>query len=156
LPRRDAPASRGSWRCPECGKTFAQRGQSHSCTVVPLGHHFENRPQARTLFDALRAAVEKAGGPFRLSIARTRIGFIDRMTFAAVMPRKQYLRMHFVLRRQLRSPRFVRVDHVAPYWVHVLEIHAESDIDAELCRWLGESYRTLAVVGNRTGRNAKP
>lgn len=63
------------------------------------------------------------------------------MTFAAVMPRKSYLRSHFLLRRRLDSPRVVRIDHDEPWYVHTLELHDEAGLDAELLGWLGESRR---------------
>jgi hypothetical protein len=134
-----------SWRCPECGKRFARREQRHSCGVVSLAHHFRGRPRSRALFEAFRAAVEDAAGPARLSVAKTRIGFLARITFAAVTPRREYLRAGFLLPRRSDSPRFVQVEHIPPYWVHTLRIRHESDIDPELRAWLREA----AAVGSR-------
>ena len=90
--------------------------------------------------DAFLSAVRESGGPVRLSVAKTRIGLITGMTFAAVMPRRDYLRAHVVLRRRLRSARFLRIDRFQPYWVHVFEVHDEADLDDELRGWLRESY----------------
>ena len=128
------------WQCPACNKRFAQNGQSHSCTTIALDEHFRDRPRVRELFDAFCRALEEVGGPFRLSVARTRIGIITGITFAAIMPRREFLRAHFLLTRRLDSDRFVRIDHFAPYFVHVLEIHDPNDLDAELRAWLKESY----------------
>ncbi len=132
-----------SWRCPACGKIFPRAGQGHSCRVVPLDEHFRDRPRARELFEAFRAAVEEEGGPVRLSVAKTRIGIIARITFAALMVRKDYLRGHILLRRRADSRRFHRVDEGPPYWVHHFEIRHEADLDREFRAWLLESY----VVG---------
>lgn len=33
------------WQCPACGKQYPRAGQVHSCVVVPLDHHFRDRPQ---------------------------------------------------------------------------------------------------------------
>ncbi len=136
-------SKRPLWQCPDCGKAFAQAGQSHSCGQVPLDHHFTDQPRARELFDALLAAVEQEGGPVRLSIAKTRIGLITRITFAAVTPRQQYLRAHLLLRRRVASNKFIRIDEagLGGYVVHVFEIRDESDIDDELRSYLRESYR---------------
>lgn len=128
------------WRCPACGKEYPRAGQGHSCCVVSLDHHFRDRPRSRELFDAFRAAVEDAGGPVRLSVAKTRIGLITHITFAAVTPRKDYLRAHILLSRRVESPRFVRIDSVPPYWVHHFAIRKAADLDGELKSWLRESY----------------
>jgi hypothetical protein len=132
------------WRCPGCDKLYPRAGQSHSCVVVSLDDHFRNRPRARELFDAFRAAIAEVGGPVRLSVAKTRIGLITNITFAAVMPRKNYLRAHVLLRRKVDSPRFVRVEEGPPYWVHHFNIQSEADFDGELRAWLSEAYRVGA------------
>ncbi len=93
------------------------------------------------MFEAFRAALEEEGGPVRLSVAKTRIGLIIKITFAAVMPRKRYLRAHILLLRRVHSPRFVRGDHVHPYWVYFFEIRDEADLDDEMRSWLREGYR---------------
>ena len=128
------------WRCPECDKLYPRAGQAHSCVVLSLDDHFRDRPRARELFAAFRAAVEEVGGPVRLSVAKTRIGLITYITFAAVMARKNYLRGHILLRRRVGSPRFVRVDDGPPYWVHHFEIRTETDLDDEFRSWLSEAY----------------
>jgi hypothetical protein len=128
------------WECSGCGKRFARRGQNHSCGSVPLESHFAGSPKARALFDAYHAALLDVGGPCRLSVAKTRIGFITGITFSAVMPRKHYLRAHILLLRKLESARFVRIENIDPWWVHTFEIRGESDIDDELRRLLKESY----------------
>ncbi|MFQ5740387.1 MAG: DUF5655 domain-containing protein [Acidobacteriota bacterium] len=129
------------WQCPGCGKLYPRAGQGHSCCVVSLEDHFRSRPRARQLFDAFRGAVEEVGGPVRLSIAKTRIGLITRLTFSAVMPRKDYLRAHILLRRRVPSQRFIRIDDGPPYWVHHFEVRDEADLDDELRTWLREAYR---------------
>ncbi len=132
---------RGSlWQCPGCGKLYPRAGQMHSCCVVSLQAHFRGRPRARQLFDAFLDAVHEIG-PVRLSIAKTRIGLITRMTFAAVMPRNHYLRGHILLRQKVLSDRFIRVDEGPPYWVHHFEVRDEGDLDEEFRCWLLEAYR---------------
>lgn len=129
----------GRWQCPACGKQFVRAGLSHSCTTLTLDHHFAERPRAGELFHALRTMIEDVGGPFRLSIARTRIGLINGITFGAVMPRKDWLRFHFLLQRRLDSPRVVKVEHYPPWYLHLLELRDESEIDDELRGWFRES-----------------
>jgi len=134
------------WECPACGKTYPRRGQSHACVVVTLDEHFRDRPRARAIFEVFRGAVERVGGPVRLSIARTRIGFIaGGITFASVTPRKERLRAGIVLPRRIDSPRFARVEHFPPWWLHTLDVRDVAEIDAEVERWLRES----AAAGRR-------
>ncbi len=140
------------WQCPACDKRYPRAGQSHSCVVVTLDHHFRDRPQARALFDTFRAALERIGGPVRLSVAKTRIGFIGTVTFAAVIPRKDYLRAHILLNRRADSPRFHRVDAGPPYWVHHFTVESPADLDEELCAWLAEACQVGGVPTSSTHR----
>jgi len=134
------------WRCPSCGKLYPRAGQGHSCVIVDVAEHFVNRPRAKELFDAFCSALEKAGGPFRLSVAKTRIGIITKVTFAAIMPRKTFLRGHLLLRRRIETQRFHRVERAPNYWIHHFVIYDERDLDSEFLEWLREAWR----VGSKT------
>ncbi len=127
------------WQCPACGKSFIQRGLWHSCTIVSLGEHFSGKERARELFAAFCNALDQ-NGPFRLSIAKTRIGFITNMTFAAVSVRKDYLRGHFLLLRRAESDKILKHEHFPPYWLHQFALRNETELDDEMRAWLAESY----------------
>ncbi len=130
----------GRWQCPDCGKQFVKPGLSHSCGQVSLEQHFAQRPRARALFNALCDTLQKAGGPFRLSVAKTRIGLINGITFAAVMPRKDFVRFHILLLRRLESARPVRIDHFPPWFVHTFELRDAHELDADMRGWLREAW----------------
>lgn len=134
------------WECPACGKSFQKREQWHSCAVVPLSHHFEGRPEAKEPFDAWLELLERECGAFRLSVARTRIGIVTRITFGAVEVRRRHLRAHLLLPRWVDSPRFVKVEHMPPWYVHVFELRDAADLDEELAGWARESY--AAALGS--------
>jgi hypothetical protein len=47
------------WTCPECGRSFANRNQSHFCSHVRLEEHFKGRgPNVLATLERLLAAVE--------------------------------------------------------------------------------------------------
>jgi len=130
------------WNCDRCGRGFANRNQSHFCSDVPLSAHFDGKPApTRELFDAFLAAVRK-NGPVRVLPEKTRIAFQVRMSFAALMTRRGYLRGHLVLARRLESPRFLSIQTISPRnHVHAFELRAPAEIDAEFRDWIGEAYR---------------
>lgn len=52
----------------------------------------------------------------------------------------------FSLPRPLRSPRFAKVEEVAPgWWQHRLRITSLEQLDDELQGWLRESYRLMGM-----------
>jgi hypothetical protein len=137
--RRVPPAERPLWSCPECGKLFVTPNMSHSCQTRSLDEQFAGRPRARELFEAFRAAIESLG-PVTVVLNKTEIGFMTRVRFTGVQPRRDYLRAGLWLKRRADSARFARVDWYGhDDWVHFFDIRAESDIDDELMTLLREA-----------------
>jgi len=131
------------WSCPACGRTFANRNQTHTC--APLGSvdaHFAGcAPAVREIFDAVLAAVRTCG-PVDVLAERTRIALHVRMSFAALMPRRRWLDGHLVLARQIDSPRFRRIEIYSPRNVlHAFRLSSPDDVDAEVAAWLTAAYR---------------
>ena len=134
------------WTCPVCGRTFANRNQSHACGgLVPLDRHFEGSdPAVRAAFDRLLAAVREVG-PVTVLPERTRIALHVRMSFAALVPRRRWLDGHVVLARRLESPRFRRIETYSPRnVVHLFRLRGPDDVDEEVRSWLAEAYEVGA------------
>ena len=130
------------WQCPICGRTFANRNQTHTCS--PLGdleHHFRGKsPEVRATFDAIVDAVAQFG-PATVLSERTRIALHARMSFAAFMPRRDWLNGHLVLARQIDNPRFSRIETFSPRNVlHAFRLSSPAEVDAEFIGWLAEAY----------------
>jgi len=118
----------------------------HTCAALgDLDRHFAGAsPVVRATFDAALAVV-RAFGPVSVLPERTRIALHVRMSFAAFMPRKNWLNGHLVLARRIDSPRFSRIDEYSPRnLVHSFKLSTPGDVDAEFGGWLGEAYRVGA------------
>jgi hypothetical protein len=132
--------TRPLWTCPACGRTFANRNQTHTC--APLGSvesHFAGcDPAVRAAYDRLVAAVP---GDFEVLPEKTRIALHARMSFAAVTPRRHWLDGHLVLARQVDSPRFRKVETYSPRNVlHAFRLTGPDDVDAAFAGWVAEAY----------------
>jgi len=130
------------WRCPKCGRRFANRNQTHTCANLhDLDHHFAGRePIVRELFDRVADAVRSIG-PVIILPEKTRIAFQVRMSFAQVTPRKRWLDGHVVLARRLEHPRFRKIETFSPRnHVHVFRVEKPSDIDQTFVAWMREAY----------------
>jgi hypothetical protein len=130
------------WRCPRCGRTFANRNQSHAC--APLGRLDDlfdgTAPEVRATFDAVLGVV-RALGPVEVLPERTRIALHRRMSFAAFVPRRRWLDGHVVLAARAESPRFRRVEVYSPRNVlHAFRLVSPHDVDAEVAGWLAAAY----------------
>src|SRR5256886_15240253 len=93
------------WRCPRCGRRFANRNQSHACGRYQLEDHLVGRdPNVVAAFRALLAAARR-NGPVTVLPEKTRIAFQVRMSFAAFTLKKHLLHGHVVLARRRDSAR---------------------------------------------------
>jgi Domain of unknown function (DUF5655) len=148
----DAVPVRQMWACPACGRTFANRNQSHAC--APLGRldrHFAHAsPTVRATFDRVLEAVGHLG-PVEVLPEKTRIALHVRMSFAAFQPRRHWLSGHLVLARQVDSPRFRRVQVFSPRnVVHEFRLASPAEVDQQFIAWLAEAYRVGAQEHLRT------
>ena len=129
------------WKCPKCGRGFANRNQFHFCSNRRLDEHFIGRdPNVVATFERLVAAAEKSG-PVTVVPEKTRVAFQVRMSFAAFTLRRHWVDGHVVLARRLESPRFRRIDPISPRnQVHTFRLREPSEVDEEVERWLEEAY----------------
>ena len=140
--RGRARASRPLWECPQCGRTFANRNQTHTCrSLSNLDDHFRDKgTEVRATFDAVVEAVVQFG-PVTILPEKTRIALHARMSFAAFMPRRHWLNGHLVLARAIDNPRFSKVETFSPRNVlHAFRLSSPPEVDAEFINWLREAY----------------
>jgi hypothetical protein len=134
------------WACPRCGRSFANRNQSHTCAALgDLDRHFAAcDPAVRETFDRI-LAVAREQGPVTVLPEKTRIAFQVRMSFAAFMPRRHWLNGHLVLARRIDSSRFAKVEVFSPRNVlHAFRLTSPAQVDAEFAGWVAQAYRVGA------------
>ena len=133
------------WRCPECGRRFANRNQSHACGRYTLAPHFEGKPKnVRAIFDKL-LAIAKKNGPVTVLPEKTRIAFHVRMSFAAFVIRRNWVDGHVILARRLESPRLRRIETFSPRnQLHAFRFEKVEEIDDEVVAWFAEAYEVGA------------
>lgn len=117
-------------------------------TEITLDEYFADRePDARPLFEAVRAAIEPIG-PVQIRATKSQVAFRRRIGFAWVWIPGQYLRSETAplvltidLHRRDPSPRWKQI--VEPYpgrFTHHLELFSAAQIDDEVLGWLREAW----------------
>jgi len=130
------------WTCRKCGRTFANRNQSHTCRPLgDLASHFHGKDAAvRETFDRIVGVVQGLG-PVEILAEKTRIALHARMTFAAFTPRIHWLDGHVVLAERLDSDRFTRIEVYSPRNVlHAFRLRSPAEVDAEVVDWFTRAY----------------
>jgi Domain of unknown function (DUF5655) len=106
-----------------------------------VDRHFANAaPVVRSCFDRVLAVVRQRG-PVEVLAEKTRIALHVRMSFAAFMPRRQWLDGHLILAREVDSPRFRKVEFYSPRNIlHAFRLTGPEQVDAEFAGWVAEAY----------------
>ena len=114
---------------------------------MTLDEFFDERPEARIIFDVLRAAIESLG-PVEMRVSKSQVAFRRRVGFAYAWTPDRYLAgerpplvLTIGLRRRDDSARWKQVVEPAPgRFTHHLELHSADEIDAEVLGWLREAW----------------
>ncbi len=130
------------WRCTRCGRQFAHENQWHACTDLTVAEHLSDKTEhAVALYENLVGAI--AGlGDVRVHPTKTRIAFINRMSFAGCRLRKRHLVMGLILPGPVDSDRFTKLEVYGPNsFAHTINITEAWEIDTELLGWLGDAFQ---------------
>ncbi len=130
------------WRCPRCGRAFAQRHQAHFCgSPRDLAAQFADKPPGlKLLFGHLLEEI-RACGPVTVLTEKTRIAFHAGVAFMAVTVQPAALCGHLILPEKRRHPRFLRVDTLAPrHHAHHFRLTTPDEIDPEFVNSIREAY----------------
>jgi hypothetical protein len=113
--QRPKPASidKPLWMCPKCGHPFVSRNMNHSCTRYELDDLFRGKPgYVRALFDRFQALIDERG-PTTTIVYRDRVGFMVKVRFAGVTPRRDHIEAAFWFTERDEDPRFSKIETIA-------------------------------------------
>ncbi|KAA3643136.1 MAG: hypothetical protein DWQ07_21705 [Chloroflexi bacterium] len=128
------------WTCPDCGRQFARKGQSHACVIYTPEEHLEKAtPAAQAMYAAFYALVEKCG-EFFIEATKTSIAFKTPRLLAAIAFHKQGINITFWLPHPLADPRIHKVYDTGSDYAHHLRVRSLDEIDAQIQNWLCEAY----------------
>jgi hypothetical protein len=128
---------RQMWTCPDCGRSFANANQWHSCVDLSVADHLATKTKAATtIFWAVVEALE-ACGEFRVHAQKTRIAFISRMTFGGVALARKWIDLSVILPAPVDDGRVRRLELYGPTsWGHTIRLHQPAEVDDDVRNWL--------------------
>ena len=136
------PLVSGSWNCPDCGRRFGRKGQSHECApALSLEEYFATGPaHERPIFEAVLAFVETLGP---IHVEPVQVGIFLKKTggFVELRPMQRWVALWFPLARRLEHSRISRKPmRSGQRWYHVVNLGGPGDVDDTIKDWLTESY----------------
>ena len=135
-----------AWTCPECGRQFGRKGQSHECApALSLEEYFSTGPaHERPIFEAVLGHVRTLG-PVHVEPVSVGIFLKRSKTFAELRPMERWVALSFALPRPVRHPTIVRkVQRYGGRYYHWANLRSPGDVDDEIRAWLTEAYLTSA------------
>jgi hypothetical protein len=132
--------TKAPWRCPKCGREFAQQRAFHSCGNYTVDGYLQGKnPEAVALFQLL-VKTAQACGNFTLSPAKTQIIFRGRVAFLMVSLAGKRILGYLFLNRAVPLPCFKKVKAVSSQrHVHVFQIADEATLRGEFSQVLAEA-----------------
>jgi hypothetical protein len=130
------------WRCPQCDRQFARKGQSHECApAMSLDEYFSTGPEReRPIFEAVMAHLDSVG-PVHVEPVSVGIFLKRAQSFAQLRPMTKWVALSFALNRTVRHPLITRkVMQWNGRYYHVANLREAGDLDDDLRGCLTEAY----------------
>jgi uncharacterized protein DUF5655 len=103
-------------------------------------HFAAKDPNVQAVYNRLLAELRKIG-PVKESPKQTSIHLDNANGFAGVNTRKSYLLLNFRTDYKIDNPRITKLEqHSARRFMHTVRLAQESEVDAELLKWLKDAY----------------
>ncbi|MFA6296209.1 MAG: DUF5655 domain-containing protein [Patescibacteria group bacterium] len=129
------------WTCKKCGRIFEKTGQPHSCQKIPLQQHFKNKEKAKKIFDYFVEQVNKKVGKCKIISLPCCIHLYGNYDFVAILPKKDGLEIRFAFDKKIKKLRLKQCVLIsANFYKICIDVHDQKDINAELMKWLKQSY----------------
>lgn len=134
--------SRLLWKCPRCGRRFRNPQQYHSHAGRTPADLLKAKPaNVKRLYRLLLGKLRKLGR-VRVDAVASGINFGGRAHFAMAAPRRDHLRVGFVLPRKLKNARVLRSEWAGgKNYAHAVAVRTPRDLDGQLMAWLREAYK---------------
>jgi hypothetical protein len=121
------------WRCPDCGREFANPKQWHSCLVTKVDDHLAGAaPEVRAGVEKLLGAVAGIDGA-RVDPVKTGITLMTDRAFGYVTVRKGHFDLQLRFDDELALDRARRVERVGEHaWAYEFRLTGPEHVDEEL------------------------
>ena len=130
-----------NWKCPDCGKTFRNKNQWHSCYKLNIDDHLKNKDPV--VQEAVKLVLNKINefGNITLNPVKSVIQVKAGATFLSVKPKKDYIELEFQLGYEVKEFPVNRTVRISKNRVlHFITVDSPEDVDRQLIKWLHDSY----------------
>ena len=131
----------GKWMCPNCGRNFARKNQSHSCELFSIKeHHFKKgTPLTIRLYNRFISLFQKFE-PITIEPLKNIIAIKKNSQFLTIQIQKMALKIIFRSHTLFSSPRLILMPVQEKLNYYRFKIQKMDEIDEELTDWMHQAY----------------
>ena len=131
----------GKWMCPNCGRNFARKNQSHSCELFSIkDHHFKKgTPLTIQLYNRFISIFQNFE-PILIEPLKNIIAIKKNSQFLTIQIQKMALKIIFRSHSPLYSPRLTSFLNQDQMHYYRFKIQKMDEINEELTDWMHQAY----------------
>jgi len=131
----------GNWMCPNCGRNFARKNQSHSCELFSIKkHHFKKgTPLIIQLYNRF-ISIFQIFEPILIESLKNIIAIKKNSQFLTIQIQKMALKIIFRSHTLFLSPRLTSIVNQDQMHYYQFKIQKMDEIDEELTNWMHLAY----------------
>jgi len=135
------------WICPICKKEFNNINQWHSCTIVEIGKHFENKPDhIYDLYNNFVSRLEKFGS-FKINPVKTSIQFKAKTNFLSLKIKKNHMVVEFYTEKpEEKYPIYKVLPLSSNRWLACATLEKTDEITPEFLNKIKESFNICKKI----------
>jgi len=131
----------GNWICPNCGRNFARKNQSHSCELFSIKEHHLKKatPLTIQLYNKF-VSIFQDFDPILIEPLKNIIAIKKNSQFLTIQIQKMALKIIFRSHSLFSSPRLILLPIQEKLNYYRFKIQKMDEIDKELTDWMHQAY----------------
>ena len=131
----------GKWMCPNCGRNFARKNQSHSCELYSIKeHHLIKATQLTIQLYYKFISIFQKFEPIMIESLKNIIAIKKNSQFCTIQIQKMALKIIFRTHTLLSNPRLNIMPVQEKLHYYQFKIQKIDEIDEELTDWMHQAY----------------
>jgi hypothetical protein len=131
-----------AWLCPNCGRSFKNPKQQHSCVKINIDDLFVNKsPVVYSIYEKLKKEIKKFGN-VKVHASKSAINFSVENTFCVAKPKREWLDVEFLLNEEIIEPPVYKSFKLSKTrYALFSRLESDGDISKNLLKLLKKSYK---------------
>lgn len=128
------------WKCPNCKREFLKINQNHSCNIYSIEKHFENKKEAKELYNELLKILKSKLGDFKIESLPCCIHLVNtktNYTYLCIYALKDSIKLTMALEKEPKNKNIKKAIQISNNnYKYAIIIKNKKEIDNELISYI--------------------